>query len=172
MAWVEAPVESHLYRDARGLCGGDAPVDVGEVEGQGFLHKGGLASLCGGHQKVDMGVGGRADGHRVHIVGLQDLLGSSGVAWHLPCNQLGVHSPDPPAAQDPDAHRGHDPATSDSARRLETTRPLRISTGYKVRGSVAGNRTASPVRRLKRPLCLGHSTRQSITTPSARCAWP
>ena len=151
MGRVEAPVEADLHADA-GLGGRrDAAVDLGQVERQRLLDEGRLPRGRNLHQQIDVGVGGAAHGHCIHIVGLDQLrrarrvpgperLGHRGRsladdvvdgrqrrARDPPGNQFGVHGPDAPAAQQPDADRiAHEPASRGA--RLDTNRPLRSAT--------------------------------------------
>ena len=128
MRRVEAPVEADLERDARRVDRPERAIELDEIERHGLLAEHRLAGLGRRDQQLDVGVGARADRHRIEIAG-EDLLHRGhrghpelgrdvardrlvGVehraergAWHLVGDQLGVHAPDPPDADDADPQR-------------------------------------------------------------------
>ena len=71
---VEAAVEADHERDARLLDGRQRAVHLREVEADRLLAEDRLAGLGRRDDQVDVGVGARADRHRVDVVGGQQLL--------------------------------------------------------------------------------------------------
>ena len=74
---IEAAIETHLQLDSGGCNRGEGAVDFLQAERNGFFAKDVLAGLGSGHDQVGMGIGRRANGHRVDgRVG--DNLGAGG----------------------------------------------------------------------------------------------
>jgi hypothetical protein len=127
---VEAAVEADLERHAGGVDGGERAVDLGEVERHRLLAEDRLAGLRRRDDQLGVRVGRRADRDGVDVGRVEQLVevrrhdgaerlghrpgarlelvvdpGHRG-ARHLAGEQLGVHAPDPPDADDADPERG------------------------------------------------------------------